>query len=96
MFLHCCSSSSLVLSEELDIGVEAAALALWVSLCKDLMIAVILIVILKARQTDSFLVGARATILALALSIGMGPSTEHVLTAILIPSVSLLSLPPRP
>lgn len=81
-----------MLSEELDIGVEAAALALWVSLCKDLMIAVIL----KARQTDSFLVGARATILALALSIGMGPSTEHVLTAILIPSVSLLSLPPRP
>ena len=50
-FLHCCSSSSLVLSEELDIGVEAAALALWVSLCKDLMIAVILIVILKALET---------------------------------------------
>ena len=85
-----------MLSEELDIGVVAAALALWVSLCKDLMIAVILIVILKAQQTDSFLAGARATILVLALSIGMGPSNGHVLTAILIPSVSLLSLPSRP
>ena len=85
-----------MLLEELDIGVEAAALALWVSLCKDLMIAVTLIVILKAWQTDSFLAGARATILALALSIGRGPSTGHVLSAILIPSVSLLPLPPRP
>ena len=71
-------------------------MALWVSLCKDLMIAVILIIILKVRQAGSFLAGARATILVLALSIGMGPSTGHVLTAILIPSVSLLSPPPRP
>ena len=88
--LHLCCQKSWIL-------VWRQLLWLFGSLCvKDLMIAVILIVILKARQTDSFLVGARATILALALSIGMGPSTEHVLTAILIPSVSLLSLPPRP